>query len=73
MGQYYAAVADYTTALKQQPDSAEVLYHRARVFIDLKQNKDAIADLKRVLSIKPDFAEAKAELESINKTARTSR
>lgn len=44
--------------LSQNPSAPEALFVRAKVGLAEKKNKDAIADLRRAIDLKPDWAEA---------------
>jgi tetratricopeptide (TPR) repeat protein len=72
---YNVAIESFTKAIKVQPDSAKspnnygIWYSRALAYQREGKLKNAIADYKTALSLKPDFAEAMINLSSIyNKT-----
>ena len=53
-GDFEAAVSDYDVALELSPDHIETRINRAAVYIDLKRDDDAFADIKYAASIIPN-------------------
>jgi WD40 repeat protein/tetratricopeptide (TPR) repeat protein len=57
LGQLALAVADFTEALKRQPDDDHLLACRGRDRLHLKQDEAGVADLERSLALKRDQAD----------------
>ena len=55
---YTAAIADYTSAIRIEPDAADAYYNRGSAYYNLKNYKAAIADFTSALKINPDYAQA---------------
>jgi len=70
LNEFAAAIADYSAAIKLDPDDAEIFYYRSLAYIELKKRAEAIADLKSTLKINPGYTEAKTELEKLTKSSR---
>jgi len=49
------AIADYTRAIRINPDYASAYYNRGREYEDLKKYEDAIDDYTRAIRIDPDY------------------
>ena len=58
MGQHYAAIADFDTAIRLEPDYALAYYNRGVAKRKLGQLNAAIADYDTAIQLKPDLAEA---------------
>ena len=57
-GDYKGAIADYTQAIRLNPDNAIIYYNRGNAKIGLKQHLAAIADYDTAIRLKPDYADA---------------
>jgi tetratricopeptide (TPR) repeat protein len=55
---YQGAIADYTSAIKLDPDYAEAYFNRAYDRSEVKDYEGAIADYTKVIELAPDAAEA---------------
>ena len=55
---YRGAIADFTKAIKYNPNFAEAYYRRANIKIILKDTEGAILDYDRAIKLNPDFAQA---------------
>ena len=58
LGDYHGAIADFTQAIRLQPDAANAYYNRGNAKADLGQYLAAIADFDIVIRLKPDNARA---------------
>src|SRR5262249_35935929 len=58
LGEFARAVADFTEALRRRPGDAHFLACRGRNQLRLRHYQDAIADLERALTLKPEPEEA---------------
>ena len=56
LGQYFAAIADYDTAIRLKPDYAMAYMHRGNAKFGLGQYFAAIADHDTAIRLKPDYA-----------------
>ena len=56
LGQYFAAIADYDTAIRLKPDDAFAYFNRGRAKVQLGQYFAAIADCDTTIRLKPDYA-----------------
>lgn len=56
LGNYEAAVTDYSAAIEQNPENAEYYYWRARSYSRLENSEAAFADYNKALEIDPDYA-----------------
>ncbi|MTJ34967.1 tetratricopeptide repeat-containing serine protease family protein, partial [Dolichospermum sp. UHCC 0260] len=56
-GDKQGAIADYTQAIKMNPNLAELYNNRGAARYDLGDRQGAIADLNQALNINPNFAE----------------
>lgn len=54
----FGAIADFTKAIKINPNYFEAYYHRAMSFYFLNQYNNAIADFTRAIKINDKYAEA---------------
>lgn len=54
---YRGAIADYTRAIKIDPDNISSYYGRATAKRNLKNNSGAIADCNKIIEIDPNNAE----------------
>lgn len=57
-GDYSAALADYTGAIRLKPNSAEAFLGRGKTYDNLKQYSNAVADYTEAIRLKPGYAEA---------------
>ena len=57
-GQYDRAIADYTAAIRLQPDHAEAYYNRGHAHGAKDEHDQAIADFTAAIRIQPDMADA---------------
>ena len=57
-GESGLAIADYTEAIKLNPDFAEAYNNRGSVFMELGGYARAVSDFDRAIAIKPEFVEA---------------
>ena len=55
---YVGAIADYTKAIRLQPDDADAYYNRGTAKANLEQHFAAITDYDTVIRLKPDYAGA---------------
>jgi tetratricopeptide (TPR) repeat protein len=55
LGNYEDAIADYTRAIRIDPDYASAYYNRGIEYKNLKNYEDAIADYTRAIRIDPDY------------------
>src|SRR5438067_481787 len=53
-----AALVDYSTALRLDPQLADAFFHRGRAFADKGEHAAAVADLTRAIALEPDNAAA---------------
>ncbi|MDA9968356.1 tetratricopeptide repeat protein [Salibacteraceae bacterium] len=58
LGEYKSAIADFTTAIRLDPDDASAYYNRGLAYDDLGEYKSAIADYTTAIRLDPDFASA---------------
>lgn len=65
MGLYKEAMADYSQALKRNPDYIEALLSRSNAYALTEQWERAGEDLKRVLTLQPDHREAREDWQRI--------
>ena len=56
--QHSAAIADYDTAIRLDPDDASAYYNRGVAKANLEKYKTAIADFDIAIRLKPDHAKA---------------
>ena len=56
LGDYEAAVADYTTLLRLQGPSARALLERGRAFAKMKYYSNAMDDFEQAAHLKPAYA-----------------
>jgi tetratricopeptide (TPR) repeat protein len=54
IGEYIQAVADYSVAIKLQPDNTEALYQRGLIYAQLQRYEEAIRDLKLATRLAPE-------------------
>jgi len=52
------AIADFTNAIRIEPDYTEAYYKRGNGYLYLENYEDAIADYTRAIRIDPDYTEA---------------
>lgn len=52
-GEGDSAIDSYTKALRYNPESAQIMQQRARLYLEQEKNDSALADYNRVLSIEP--------------------
>jgi tetratricopeptide (TPR) repeat protein len=64
-GDFNGAVRLYTNAVNAEPALFQAYYQRATAYLSLGKDREAEADLKKVLEIKPDFARAHRALGQI--------
>ena len=57
-GDYAKAIADFTEAIRLNPDNAEIYFNRAITYNTVGNPEKAIADLDRVILAHPDQANA---------------
>src|SRR5436853_34678 len=57
-GDHSAAVRYYTNAINAAPSLFQPYYQRATAFIAMGRDKEAEADLRKVIAMQPDFARA---------------
>ena len=55
---YYEAIAEYSKAIKLNPDDADAYYNRGIAYRKLGNYKDAIVDYSSAIKINPDDAYA---------------
>jgi tetratricopeptide (TPR) repeat protein len=55
---YTAAIADYTSAIRIEPDAADAYYNRGLAYAKLENYTAAIADYTSAIRIDPDYADA---------------
>jgi tetratricopeptide (TPR) repeat protein len=55
---YTAAIADYTSAIRIEPDAADAYYNRGLSYAKLENYTAAIADYTSAIRIEPDYADA---------------
>ena len=58
-GDYSDALTHFHAAIDANPDEYMSYYKRATVYMALSRSKQALADLDRVIQLKPDFLKAK--------------
>ena len=58
LGQYEAAISDYTQAIRLKPDSADAYNNRGNAKANLKEYFAAISDYDTAIRLKPDDAKA---------------
>jgi tetratricopeptide (TPR) repeat protein len=58
LGQYEAAIGEYTTAIKIQPDNVEAYYFRGLAKIAVDRKKSAIKDFSKAIQVNPRFSPA---------------
>lgn len=58
LGQYEAAIADYTAAIERDEALTEAYYNRANAHHNLKQYEQAVADYSTAIGQREDFAYA---------------
>ena len=51
-------VADYTEAIRIDPDDADAYYNRGEAYFYLEEYDKSISDCTEAIRIKPDYAEA---------------
>ena len=56
LGQHFAAIADYDTAIRLNPDYATAYYNRGIAKGKLGQHSAAIADYDTAIRLNPDYA-----------------
>jgi tetratricopeptide (TPR) repeat protein/S1-C subfamily serine protease len=56
--QYKAALADYSTLLKLNPDNSYAYNNRGLTYYNLKQYEAALADYGKAIALNPDYAKA---------------
>ena len=56
-GEYQAAIAEFTRAIRRNPTSADAFYNRALVSIEIGNVGQGAADLGTVIEIRPGFVE----------------
>merc|ERR1712038_380811 len=60
-GQYSDALSHFHAAVDADPANYMSYYKRATVFLALSRSRPALADLDKVLQLKSDFIQAKAQ------------
>ncbi|HSW02620.1 MAG TPA: tetratricopeptide repeat protein [Sedimentisphaerales bacterium] len=58
-GEYQAALAEFTRAIRRDPTCADAFYNRAQVSIEIGNLGQAASDLGTVVEIRPGFTEAR--------------
>ena len=58
MGEYDTAIADYTEAIRINPEFAATYNNRANAHAKIGENDEAIADLTEMIRLKPELAKA---------------
>lgn len=53
--QYKAALQDYESILRSQPDSADAHYQRGAVYFEMKEYKSAFSDFNTTIQLNPEF------------------
>jgi tetratricopeptide (TPR) repeat protein len=61
------AAEAFRRAIEVDPTSAQAHYNLGTVLIDLGENDRAIAELQEALRLKPDFLDARRELEELRR------
>jgi tetratricopeptide (TPR) repeat protein len=61
-GEFPNAVANFTKALKLQPNDADTLYWRGATYVKLHDLVRALPDLERAVALSPDSSKARAAL-----------
>ncbi len=56
-GEYQAAIAEFTRAIRRDPTYADAFYNRAMVYLAIGNLGAAASDFGRVVEIRPDFVE----------------
>ena len=56
LGQHFAAISDYDTAIRLKPDDASAYINRGVAKADLGQHRAAISDYDTAIRLKPDDA-----------------
>ena len=56
-GEYQAALAEFTRAIRRDPTSIDALYNRALVCLAIGNLGSAASDFGRIVEIRPDFIE----------------
>ncbi len=62
MGDYQAAIADFTQGLKLRPDNVVLLKNRAESYLKMSNDNAALADANQILKINRDYAPAYAQI-----------
>lgn len=57
-GDFNNAIRHYTAAIQAEPALFQAYYQRATAYLSLSRDREAEADLKKVIELKPDFARA---------------
>ncbi len=55
-GNYQAAIADYTEAIRLKPDDADTYNHRGIAYTNVMQSDKAISDFTEAIRLKADYA-----------------
>ena len=69
--QYIDAYQEFKMAIEKDPTCAEAYYNLGRVYKAQGSTQEAIAEFQKALRQRPDYAEAKKELKSLNALSNT--
>ena len=64
-GDYDSAIADYTQAIRLNPNDADAYYNRGNVYVKKGDFVKARADFEAALRIDPNDADARYKLEQL--------
>ena len=70
MKNYIKASQNIQTAISLEPQNPIYHFNYANILQDLNHKEEAIEQYKKALELKPDFKEAKEELEKLDETKR---
>jgi tetratricopeptide (TPR) repeat protein len=62
------AIANYSKAIEIDPEDAVIFYNLSRAYFEKGEAEQAVIQLKKALSLKPDFLEAQEFLASLGKS-----